>query len=703
MEIRGRRSGVAYRLGIGAIALAASACVGTAPPQPTVVPDDARGQPATTEPRAPVAADTARTALETGPEDARSARLPAIPSSTGPIDLQVQYPRARQRLTAADSNFIFGSVGTGDAQLEIDEVPVPVHANGAFLAWLAVPEATRGDTAVYRLTARQDTQRVELELPVRLPYDPRRASERPALDTEGFEQMRERWVLPGEPVELLIRGEPGLSVWLEAGEVRFPLSPRPDAGVPVGRYGITVDAAELRNAACDAGSAAGACRHASTELASDTNRVARTLPVDTLALGLVATDGRDTIRAEGDLALGWLSPDDLPAVDLVEAPDPINGLSGVVVGRPTPSGPYRWRFPNGTRARVSGRLGDRLRLRLGDDLDAWVLAEDAQWVDGISASPAQVYDVRVEPGPDRLTVRVGVSSTLPIQVSQSDDNTLHLTLFGALGETSRITYGEGDPLIASMEWVQLPGQRYRLTLRLRESVWGHRAAWVSGQSRTYEGPRGERGPEQDGGIVLRFEVRRAPDIDARRPLLGRRVAVDPGHPGGGSRGPTGLFEGDANLAIARQLVRMLEGAGAEPVLIRTDGNAVGLYERTRRAVDAGAELFVSIHNNALPDGVRPFGREGTSTYYYHPHARALALAVQEGLLLEMGLRDLGIRWGDLAVARMPWMPSVLAEGAFMMMPRHEAALRTPGFQARYARGVLRGLESFLRSRAREDQ
>ncbi len=704
MEIPGRRRGGAYRLGVGAIALAASSCVGTSSPQPPVLPGESRVEPATTEAPGPVAGDTARTSPETRPGGEPPASLPAIPTSTGPIDLQVQYPRPLQRLIAADSNFIFGSVGTGDARLEIDGVPVPVHANGAFLAWLPVPETTREDTAVYRLTARRDTQRIELELPVRLPYDPRRVSERPALDTEGFERMRERWVLPGEPVELLVRGEPGLSVWLEAGEVRFPLAPRSVVGAPVGRYGIRVDARELRDAVCAAASASGACRHANSELVSDTNQVARTLPIDTLALGLVATDGRDTIRSVGDLALGWLSPDDLPAVDLVEAPDPVNGRSGVVVGRPTPSGPYRWRFPIGTRARVSGRLGDRLRLRLGDDLDAWVLAEDALWVaDRISTAPVQVYDVRVEPGRDRLTLRVGVSSALPIEVSQSDDTTLHLTFFGALGETSRITYGEGDPLIASLEWLQLPGPRYRLTLRLREPVWGHRAAFVSGQSRSYEGPRGERGGGQDGGAVLRFEVHRAPDIDARHPLLGRRVAVDPGHPGGGSHGPTGLYEGDANLAIARHLVRMLEDAGAEPVLIRTDGNAVGLYERTRRAVDARAELFVSIHNNALPDGVRPFGREGTSTYYYHPHSRDLALAVQEGLLSELGLRDLGIRWGDLAVARMPWMPSVLAEGAFMMIPQHEAALRTPDFQARYARGVLRGLESFLRTRTREDR
>jgi N-acetylmuramoyl-L-alanine amidase len=146
---------------------------------------------------------------------------------------------------------------------------------------------------------------------------------------------------------------------------------------------------------------------------------------------------------------------------------------------------------------------------------------------------------------------------------------------------------------------------------------------------------------------------------------------------------------------------MVQEAGGEPVLIRDDTLEMGLYERTEAAIAAGADLFVSIHNNALPDGVQPVGREGTSTYHYHPHSHDLAVAVQEGMLATLGLRDLGVYWGDLAVTRLSWMPSVLAEGAFMMIPSHEAALMTPGFQEAYARGVLDGIEAFLRSVAED--
>jgi N-acetylmuramoyl-L-alanine amidase len=639
----------------------------------------------------PVLPDTAGEArTDSSPPD-----LPPIPFRTGALELEVQYPNRYQRLTAVDSNFVFGTIGTGDGTLEIDGVSVSVEPNGAFLAWLAVPTGARGDTVRYRLVARRDSQRVELELPVRLPYPPPMADGLLWLDAAGFERQPERWVLPGEALEFQVRGGMGLRLWIEAGGSRFPLSEGPRAPGPgAARYRVEIEARRLREAICGSSEGPGRCKPGSNELISSRTEVsAGAVSVDTLALSLISTDGRDTARTDTDVVIGWY-----------EGPDPVNGQSGVVVGRATPFGSYRWRFPDGTRARVTGRMGDRLRLRLVDGLDAWVLAEDSDWVaDASSTGAVRVHDARIEPSTDRLTLRLGVSAAPPIDIRQSGDRTLIITLYGALGDTDRIGYGERDSLLSLIEWKQLPGPRYRLTLRLKDPVWGYRATFEPGDADAYEGPRGEdhptAGDEGASGVVLRLEVRKPPRIDAETPLRGRRIAVDPGHPGAGSHGPTGFFEGDANLAIARILVRLLREAGADPVLIRDHRDAVGLYERTQKAISEGAELFVSIHNNALPDGIRPVGREGSSTYYYHPHARDLALAVQGGLLRAMGLRDLGVLWGDLAVARMSWMPSILAEGAFMMIPSHEAALRTPEFQTRYARGVLSGLEVFLRDRA----
>src|SRR5215472_13266070 len=68
--------------------------------------------------------------------------LPPIPHVSGPPVITVVYPRAGATIPARDSNFILGSVGTGDASLTINNTPVHVEPNGAFLGWLPVPDST---------------------------------------------------------------------------------------------------------------------------------------------------------------------------------------------------------------------------------------------------------------------------------------------------------------------------------------------------------------------------------------------------------------------------------------------------------------------------------------------------------------------------------------------------------------------------------
>lgn len=601
------------------------------------------------------------------PAVAPEGALPPIPTVSGPVSLHVEYPDSLQRIAARDSNFLFGSVGTGEATLIIDGHLVSVEPNGSFLAWLPVPRPESGDTAFYRLIARNGEEVDSLRHPFLVPERPFEATEPVWIDTASLPGGGEQWILPDEPLELAVRAAPGLRMWLEGGAGRASIADLSDPSGS-GRYIATLRARDLVDAACRELEPCGVGPGPAP-----------------LPLVVVATDGVDTALAELPYALRLLDPLELPVAELREAPDPVNGSNGIVVGRPIAFGPYRWRFPVGTRAEVDGREDGRLRLRLAPGLNAWVSAEDATILPAGTARPrSRVGDLAVGAEGNRLVLRISLASPLPLHVEEPDDHTLVLTLYGAVGNTERIAYGAGHRLIESIRWEQDEGLRYRLALRLRQPVWGYRAAYES---------------EGDDRASLRFEIHRPPAIDPRDPLRDRRIAIDPGHPGAGAYGPTGYYEGDANLAIGRLLAELLRAEGAAPILIRDDTLPLGLYHRTSIAEDAGAELFVSIHNNALPDGVRPFGREGTSTYYYHEHSRRLAVAVQDGMLRSMGLRDLGVYWGDLAVARMSWMPSVLTEGAFMMMPRHEAALRTREFQEAYARGVLQGIREFLKRRA----
>ena len=89
--------------------------------------------------------------------------------------------------------------------------------------------------------------------------------------------------------------------------------------------------------------------------------------------------------------------------------------------------------------------------------------------------------------------------------------------------------------------------------------------------------------------------------------------LDPGH-GGRDAGAVanGLKEKDVNLKIARRLKYYLEKDGRFKVYLTRDRDKfVPLYERTLFAIRKNADMFISIHCNALKRN-----RKYTGTYIY---------------------------------------------------------------------------------------
>jgi N-acetylmuramoyl-L-alanine amidase len=326
---------------------------------------------------------------------------------------------------------------------------------------------------------------------------------------------------------------------------------------------------------------------------------------------------------------------------------------------------------------VSGRMNDDLRLRLAPESEAWIAAAGARPVPAATAVPAVVGSVRLTPLPDRVRVRVPLSRRVPFRVTETE-RSLTLRLYGALGDINWIQYGSGDTLVRRVAWAQDRRQEVTLTLELAAPVWGYRTWW----------------DRED--LVL--DVRRPPARDAGS-LDGYLIAVDPGHPPGGATGPTGLREAEANLAVGLEVKRLLEKAGAKVFITRTEDVPIDLWPRVDMVQRAGADLLVSIHNNALPDGVNPLTNSGASVYYNHPRSVPLARAVQREMVARLGVRDLGIGRGDLALVRTTWMPAILTEGLFMIVPEQEAALRSARGRRLYAEAVAEGIRRFLRERA----
>ncbi|MDR0764885.1 MAG: N-acetylmuramoyl-L-alanine amidase [Synergistaceae bacterium] len=88
------------------------------------------------------------------------------------------------------------------------------------------------------------------------------------------------------------------------------------------------------------------------------------------------------------------------------------------------------------------------------------------------------------------------------------------------------------------------------------------------------------------------------------------VVVDAGHGGhdGGAVG-NGLKEKDINLLAALQLGVSLKAAGIDAKLTRQDDRYLKLGERTEFANNADADVFISLHCNAVPRGRQASGTE----------------------------------------------------------------------------------------------
>jgi len=108
------------------------------------------------------------------------------------------------------------------------------------------------------------------------------------------------------------------------------------------------------------------------------------------------------------------------------------------------------------------------------------------------------------------------------------------------------------------------------------------------------------------------------------------IVIDPGHGGidPGAMGHQGLKEKDVSLDIARKLRDKLTRTGRYRVLLtREEDRKVYLKDRVAFAKDNNADLFISIHANALPTEASSLNY--VETYYFGPYSDKRSLEIAE--------------------------------------------------------------------------
>lgn len=220
------------------------------------------------------------------------------------------------------------------------------------------------------------------------------------------------------------------------------------------------------------------------------------------------------------------------------------------------------------------------------------------------------------------------------------------------------------------------------------------------------------------------------------------VAIDAGHGGDdpGAIGASGTHEKSITLNVAREVARLVDAQpGMKSYLVRDGDYFIQLKDRYRKAREAKADLFVSIHADACPGAC---GARGASVWVLSPRgatseaARWLAakengadlvggvslddkddtlaavlLDLSQGATMEASaaiaqivLKALGkigpthrgyVEKANFVVLRSPDVPSILVETAFITNPAEEKRLTDPEHRGKLAAAVVDGIKTYF--------
>ncbi|QYY36899.1 N-acetylmuramoyl-L-alanine amidase [Ruficoccus sp. ZRK36] len=195
-----------------------------------------------------------------------------------------------------------------------------------------------------------------------------------------------------------------------------------------------------------------------------------------------------------------------------------------------------------------------------------------------------------------------------------------------------------------------------------------------------------------------------------------RIVIDPGHGGkdpGAQNTHLGVNEKTLTLDVAKRLKRKLESYGYKVELTRETDKFISLSSRPAYANRVDADLFVSIHFNAVGDssvsGVETYAMTppylpSTSSSKLTASARKsypgnkndpwntlAAYFIQSAMVRELGADDRGLKRARFAVLKDLNCPGILVEGGFLSNSAEARRLKTTAGREKLADALVEGI------------
>ena len=333
-------------------------------------------------------------------------------------------------------------------------------------------------------------------------------------------------------------------------------------------------------------------------------------------------------------------------------------------------------LPQGTRATVTGKEGEWLRL----DYGGWIKASETKTLPTNVPPSTSIRSVSFRQLPQGIEVIFPLQNPVPITIKQ-DEQTLTLSLHNTIAETDTIRFDDNQ-LVKRLDWYQTKPTQVDYIFHFKpKQQWGYDVSY------------------QGSSLIL--SLNSPPQPLSKNNLDGVKILLDPGHGGDelGAVGPTGYPEKDVNLVVSQLLAQQLRNQGAEVYLTRESDVFVSLGDRQKMIDQLKPAIALSIHYNALPDAGDAIKTQGVSTFWYHPQAHNLAVFLHNYLVEKLNRPSYGIFWNNLALTRPHTSPTVLLELGFMINPYEFEWITNPQAQTQLAQILAAGITAWLENQS----
>ncbi len=353
-----------------------------------------------------------------------------------------------------------------------------------------------------------------------------------------------------------------------------------------------------------------------------------------------------------------------------------------IIARYGPDAGYFLFLDGDINLEIVQKIGDNYRVKLGSSNSLFINQNSVSILPQGTPSPhADIQVIRVSETEKNALVEFGFSDRVPYKIIQhSSPQMLEVLFYNVTSSIDYINYFRSSDFVREVTWHQPSDRVLQIKIFLTQKThWGYTPVYSNSTFSLK---------------INKPAKRNSSFLFWSNQLKGRRIVLDPGHTNDlGAVGPRGIKEKDINLSIARKLRTLLQDAGAN-VFLTHDGSDLPLRQRKTRVNSFSPEISVSLHNNALPQGVNPLIHNGTSAYYYYPQGKPLAELIYKHLINDLQIRDFGFYWDNLYMCRIPESVSVLVEPLFMSLPEQERLLSDDDFQNKIVKSLFNAIEQF---------